>query len=118
MRSKHPGFTYDLVEGLSSRRSYSTASSSNPEPPDGGILPLLGDRPSQPSEAALFLLLGEGILGPLSPLSSGEERSIFRTQYPTYLRNKGHLGSSHSPLYPPLPTPGMVPRLASLLTQD
>ena len=27
-------------------------------------------------EAALFLLLGEGILAPLSPLSSGEERSI------------------------------------------
>ena len=49
---------------------------SKPKPLDGGILPLLGDCPSQPLEAALFLLLGEGILGPLSPLSSGEERSI------------------------------------------
>ena len=39
-------------------------------------MPLLGDRPSQPSEAALFLLNGEGILASLSPLSSGEERSI------------------------------------------
>ena len=39
-------------------------------------MPLLGDRPSQPSEAALFLLNGEGILASLSPLSSGEEMSI------------------------------------------
>ena len=42
----------------------------------GGILPFLEDRPSQSSEAALFLLLGEGILRPFSPPSSGEERSI------------------------------------------
>ena len=76
MRSKHPGFTYDLVEGLSSRRSCSTASPSNPEPPDDGILPLLGDRPSQPSEAALSFLNREGMLASPSPLSSGEEMSI------------------------------------------
>ena len=76
MLSKDPGFTYDLVEGLSSRRSCSTASPPNPEPPDGGILPLLGDRPSQPSEVALFFLNGEGILASPSPLSSGEEMSI------------------------------------------
>ena len=76
MRSKHPRFTYGLVEGLSPCWSCSTASLSKPKPLDGGILPLLGDRPSQPSEVALFLLLGEGILGPLSPLSSGEVRSI------------------------------------------
>ena len=76
MRSRHPGFTYDLVEGLSSQRSYSTASPSNPEPPDGGILPLLAGRPSQPSEAALFFLNGEGILASPSPLSSGKEMSI------------------------------------------
>ena len=35
-----------------------------------------GGSPSQPLEAALFLLLGEGMLAPLSPLSPGEERSI------------------------------------------
>ena len=52
------------------------ASFSKPKPVDGGILPFLKDRPSQSSEAALFLLLGEGILVPLPPLSSGEERSI------------------------------------------
>ena len=76
MLSKYSGFTYGLVEGLSPCRSCSTASLSKPKPLNGGILPLLGDRPSQPSEAALFLLLGEGMLAPLSPLSSGEERSI------------------------------------------
>ena len=76
MLSKHPGFTYDLVEGLSSRRSCSTASPSNPEPLDGGIFPLLGDRPSQPSEAALFFLNGEGMLASPSPLSSGGETLI------------------------------------------
>ena len=52
------------------------ASLSKPKPLDGGILPFLEDRPSQSSEVTLFLLLGEGILGPFSPLSSGEERSI------------------------------------------
>ena len=61
MRLKHPGFTYDLVKGLSSLRSCSTASPSNPEPPDDGILPLLGVSSSQPSEAALFFLYGERV---------------------------------------------------------
>ena len=46
------------------------------EPLDGGILPLLGDHPSQPSEAALFFLNGERMLASPSPLSSGEEMSI------------------------------------------
>ena len=74
--SKYSGFTYGLAEGLSPCWSCSTASFSKPKPLDGGILPLLGDRPSQPLEAALFPLFGEGILGPLPPLSSSEERSI------------------------------------------
>ena len=39
-------------------------------------LALLGRPPSQSSEAALFLLLGEGILGPFPPPSSGDERLI------------------------------------------
>ena len=76
MLSKYSGFTYGLAEGLSPCWSCSTASLSKPKPLDGGILPLLEDRPSQSSEVALFLLLGEGILGPLPPLSSGEERSM------------------------------------------
>ena len=76
MRSKHPGFTYDLVKGFSSRQSRSMASPSKHEPPDGGILPLLGGRPSQPSEVALFFLNGEGVLASPSPLSSGEEMLI------------------------------------------
>ena len=56
--------------------SCSTTSLSKPKPVDGGILPFLRDRPSPSSEVALFLLLGEGILGPFLPLSSGEEMSI------------------------------------------
>ena len=56
--------------------SCSMASLSKPKPIDGGIFPFLEDRPSQSSEAALFLLFGEGILGPFPPPSSGEERSI------------------------------------------
>ena len=71
--SKYSGFTYGLAEGLSPCWCCSTASLSKPKPLDGGILPLLGDRPSPPSKAALFLLLGGGILGSLSPLSLGEE---------------------------------------------
>ena len=73
---KAPWLTYDLVEGLPSRRSCATVSPSNPEPPDDGILPFLGAFSSQPSEAALFLLWGEGMLASPSPLSSGKETSI------------------------------------------
>ena len=76
MLSKYSGFTYGLAEGLSPCWSRSTASLSKPKPRDGGIFPFLEARPSRSSEAALFLLLGEGILGPFPPLSSGEERSI------------------------------------------
>ena len=76
MLSKYSGFTYGLAEGLSPCWSCSTASLSKPKPLDGGILPLLGDRPSQPSEAALFLLYGEGMLVTPSPLSSGREALI------------------------------------------
>ena len=47
-----------------------------PEPPDDGILPLLGDLPSRSSEAALFLPWGEGTFAPPAPLSLGEETLI------------------------------------------
>jgi len=77
MLSKYSGFSYGLAEGLSPCWSCSTASLSKHKPLDDDILPFLEDRPSQSSEAPLFLLLGEGILGPFPLTSSGEERSIY-----------------------------------------
>ena len=43
-----------------------------PEPPDDGILPLLGDFSSQASEMALFLPWGEGMFASPVPLCLGE----------------------------------------------
>ena len=72
---KTPLFTYDSAKGSSLQRNCATMSSSEPEPPDRGVLPRLGAFTSQSSEAALFLPWGER-MSTSPPLLSSEEGAL------------------------------------------
>ena len=71
---KTPLFTYDSAKCLSLQRNCMTMSSSEPEPSDRDIFPLLGASTFKSSEAALFFPWGEGISTFSSPSSSEEDR--------------------------------------------